>query len=224
VTDYAAQRENMVESQVRPSDITDRRIIRAMQALPREEFVPEWARATAYVDRDIPVSVANGRILARSMPAPRTLAKLVQLAEIEENDRVLVVGCSTGYGVALVARLAAHVTGLEEDSALAGLAEATLHRLGVTNSKIVRGLLTGGVSAAGPFDVIIFEGSLAEIPATYIEQLKDGGRAAAIIAPRGDFGVATLFRKRGGSTGGRPAFDAGAKRLPGFDKTPGFSF
>src|SRR5262245_62844806 len=109
MAEFLQQRTNMVESQVRPSDITDRRILRAMLALPREDFVPEGMRAMAYMDEAVEVAPHHNGVLARYLLAPRTLAKLVQLAEIDAAMHVLDVGPATGYSTALLAKLAARV-------------------------------------------------------------------------------------------------------------------
>ena len=117
--DFALQRKNMVESQVRPSDVTDRRIIRAMQDVPREAFVPPALKTLAYMDNDVRVADGAG---ARSMMAPRALAKLLQMASFEAGDVVLREACANGYASAGIARLVQTLVALESDAALAAAA------------------------------------------------------------------------------------------------------
>src|SRR5262249_19170308 len=154
MTDFVQQRINMVESQVRPSDITDRRIIRAMLELPREDFVPEAMRAMAYMDDVVQVAPNQDGAGARYLLPPRTLAKLIQLAEIAPSARVLDVGPATGYSAALLAKLAAQVVALEVDEALCAKMRATLPGLGLDNVAVVQGPLPAGAKAEGPFDAI----------------------------------------------------------------------
>ncbi len=220
LADYGTQRLNMVESQVRPSDVTDRRLMRAMQDLPRERFVPEWGRTVAYADEDVPVS----RNLARALLAPRTLAKLIQAAEVHPGDRVLDVGCATGYSSAVLSRLSAEVVGLEEDPSLIALARETLKSLEIANVRIEQGSLARGWAASAPYDVILVNGGVPVVPPELQSQLKEGGRLVCVLTGVGQFGTAQVHTKRGTSVSGRIAFDAGAPRLPGFDRVSGFSF
>ena len=217
MNDFATQRINMVDSQVRPSDVTDRRILRAMLAVPREAFVPEQVKATAYMDERL--ALGQGRFLL----APRTFAKLVQLLTIGEDDAVLDVGCATGYSTAVLGMLARSVVGVEENAALAERARGALAGLGRTNAVVKTGALTTGAPNEGPFDAILVNGCVVDIPDALLDQLKDGGRLAAIRAD-GRVGQATIWRRHGTSFDARPAFDAGAPVLPGFEKQPGFVF
>jgi protein-L-isoaspartate(D-aspartate) O-methyltransferase len=220
--DSKAQRINMVESQVRPSDVTDRRIIRAMLEVPREAFVPPALNALAYMDEAVPVARrVEGRV-TRALLAPRTLAKLVQLAEIEAGDKVLDVGCATGYSTAVLARLAGEVVALESDDALAARAAEALRQLHVKNAQVERGALEAGVPGRAPFDAILLNGAVQQLPQALLEQLADGGRLVAVLAD-GAFGSAQVWRRSGHTFDARPAFDAGAAPLPGFARTQGFT-
>jgi protein-L-isoaspartate(D-aspartate) O-methyltransferase len=221
MTDSTEQRLNMVESQVRPSDITDRRIIRAMLELPREAFVPEAQRALAYMDGPLPVVERGGYGPVRSLLAPRTLAKLVQLAEIGPQSVVLDVGCATGYSTALLARLAKAVVAVEVDAALAARAVATLRALKVGNALVIEGPLPAGAPSHAPFDAILLEGAVPQVPQTLLDELKDGGRLVGVIAD-GAFGRAEVWRRSGATFDARPAFDAGAEPLPGFARRAEF--
>jgi protein-L-isoaspartate(D-aspartate) O-methyltransferase len=217
MNDFATQRINMVDSQVRPSDVTDRRILRAMLAVPRETFVPDQVKATAYMDEHL--ALGQGRYLL----APRTFAKLVQLLTIGEDDAVLDVACATGYSTAILATLARRVTGVEENAALAQRAQTALAGLGRANAAVQIGPLTAGAPNEGPFDAILVNGCVADMPDALLDQLKDGGRLAAVRSD-GRVGQATVWRRHGTSFDAWPAFDAGAPLLPGFEKQPGFVF
>jgi protein-L-isoaspartate(D-aspartate) O-methyltransferase len=221
MTDSKQQRINMVESQVRPSDVTDRRIIRAMLEVPREAFVPGPLQALAYMDEAVPaVEPAAGRP-ERFLLAPRTFAKLVQLAEIGPGSIVLDVGCATGYSTAVLARLAKAVVAVEADAALAARATQTLRQLGANNALVVEGALEKGAPAHAPFDAILLNGAVSRVPAELLEQLKDGGRLVAVIAD-GAFGRAQVCQRTGKVFDARPVFDAGAERLPGFARQTDF--
>jgi len=218
--DSKQQRINMVESQVRPSDVTDRRIIRAMLEVPREAFVPSSLRALAYMDGAVPVvdgSVRSGRCLL----APRTFAKLVQLAEIGPDAIVLDVGCATGYSTAVLARLAKSVVAVEVDAALAARASDALRQLGVANALVLEGALPKGAPTHAPFDAILLEGAAPFIPEELLEQLKDGGRLASVVGDNA-FGRANVWQRTGKLFDARPSFDAGAQALPGFSQQPEF--
>jgi len=215
MTDSKEQRINMVESQVRPSDITDRRILSAMLEVPREEFAPAGARAIAYMDAPLPVTPRGPGRAGRYLLAPRTFAKLLQALGIDANATVLDVGCATGYSTAVLARLARAVVGLEVDGALAQQAARSLARLSITNAVILEGPLAAGAPTHAPFDAILLNGSVAEAPAALLEQLKGNGRLGAVLA-EGSFGPAQVWRRAGKGFAGVAAFDGGAEPLPGF--------
>jgi protein-L-isoaspartate(D-aspartate) O-methyltransferase len=223
MTDATQQRINMVDSQVRPSDVTDRRIIKAMLEVPREAFAPAEMRALAYMDRALPVTKPGAAGAARALLAPRTLAKMLQLAGIEPDCTVLDVGCGTGYSTALLGRLAGKVVALEADPDLAEWARATLRKLDVAGVEVVQGPLAAGVPDEAPFDAILLNGAVPEVPQALLDQLKDGGRLVAIVAP-GSYGRVQVWRRTGRSFGNVTAFDAAADPLPGFAREPGFVF
>jgi len=220
--DTTQQRINMVESQVRPSDVTDRRILKAMLEVPRELFVPEALRALAYMDTSVPVTAAADGRQPRTLLAPRTFAKLVQLAEIEPADVVLDVGCATGYSTAVLARLAKSVVAVEGDRALAARAREILQQLGASNALVLEGALESGAPSHAPFDAILLNGAAEQIPDALLAQLKDGGRLVA-VASNAAFGQAQVWRRQGKLFDARPAFDAGAEPLPGFARQAEFS-
>lgn len=223
MVNFAVQRKNMVESQVRPADVVDRRIIRAMLEIPREMFVPEDMRPLAYSDGEVRISPSADPKRARWLMAPSVHARLIQFLELESDDIVLEVGCGTGYGSAVMARLAQTVVGLECDPALAETATATLSALGVDNVVVVVGSLPAGWPSEGPYDAILLSGAVPEVPVTLLDQLKDGGRLAAVVAD-GGVSRATTWQRSGPNVSPRTLFDAAAETLPGFERKPEFVF
>ncbi|MBM3530650.1 MAG: protein-L-isoaspartate O-methyltransferase [Alphaproteobacteria bacterium] len=219
--DFAAARRMMVDGQVRTADVTDRRLLGAMLELPRERFFPEDKASLAYLDLDANVS-EPGRA-ARHLLKPMVLAKLIQAAEVGEGDRVLDLGCASGYSTAVLARLAAHVVGLEQDEALVRQASLALSGLGIGNAKVVAGPLDRGWPAAGPYDAIVLQGATENVPSALLSQLKDGGRLVCVLG-RGAGAKAMLYRRIEGELSGRPIFDAAAPLLPGFARVPAFVF
>jgi len=220
--DFASLREKMVDSQIRTENVTDYDVIAVMGRIPRERFVPESQRALAYLDRDVPLGIAE-RGTPRFLMEPAPFARLVQLAEITPNDVVLDVGCGTGYSAAVLASLAKSVVALESDAKLAGEARANLAALGIGNAKVVTGGLEGGYPASGPYDVIFLEGAVEAIPPLMLNQLRDHGRLVAVIGTGGS-GVATLTTRNDGELGRRVAFNAGVGPLPGFRAMETFVF
>ena len=220
-SEFARQRANMV-AQIRTNDVTDIGLQAAMLEIPRELFVPIAHQPMAYSDRSI--EVARGRFLLD----PRAFAKLVQLADIQPTDKVLDVGCATGYSTAVLASLAAQVTGLEQDADLVQTAGKALGALGIANAAVTEGRLAGGLSGEAPFNVIFVNGAVTDRPDTLLSQLADGGRLVCLYVKGNAGGLklteARLYVRTGDATGFRSAFDADAPVLPGFEKTAGFVF
>jgi protein-L-isoaspartate(D-aspartate) O-methyltransferase len=220
--DFAAARRMMVDGQVRTSDVTDPRVVAAMLELPRERFVPPAVAPLAYLDRDLPVTQREEMPL-RCLLKPMVIAKLVQAAEVGAGDRVLDVGCATGYSSALLARLAASVVALEEQETLAQRARDNLAAVGASNVNVVVGPLAAGWAERAPYDVILLNGASEVAPSVLLRQLDDGGRLVCIMG-RPPASKATLYRCTGGHAVGMPVFDAAAPVLPGFAATPAFVF
>jgi protein-L-isoaspartate(D-aspartate) O-methyltransferase len=222
MTDYKTQRLNMVESQVRPSDVTDRRLIRALGAVARETYVPDKAALVAYMDGPVPLtSDAQGRPL-RELMAPRTFAKLAQAADLDADDVVLVAGCGAGYSLAVLAQVVRRVIGVEPDAGLADRARSRLAVDGITGAAVQTGPIAGGSASESPFDAIIVEGAVGDIPKSLLDQLKDGGRLVAIVGNRAG-GKAVVWTRAGQTYGHRDVFDAGASILPGFERAATFA-
>lgn len=222
MADTALQRKNMVESQVRPSDVTDRRIIAAMLEIPREEFVPGPLRSIAYMDSDVSLAaLAPGRV-PRALMAPRVFSKLIALAEIGAKDVVLDVGTGSGYSAAIIAKLVETVVALESDPELVKRANASLSALSFDNTAVVQGDLAKGWPSAGPYAAIIMEGAIEVVPHELLTQLKDGGRLVAVVND-GRTSKAVVWLRIGDDFDRRDAFDAAAPALPGFAKAKTFS-
>lgn len=218
--DSAVQRKNMVDSQVRPSDVTDRRIARAMLDVPREAFVPAAKRAVAYMDGDLVVS-GEGSGQVRALLAPRTLSKMIQAFALEPDAVVLDVAPATGYSTAVLARIAKRVVAVESDAKLAGEAKSVLSSLAIENAEVHVGPLGDGFAARGPYDAILLGGRVAEVPAGLLNQLKDGGRLVAVLDVNG-VGKVYEWRRFAMSFDKIPLFDAEAFPLPGFERAAEF--
>jgi protein-L-isoaspartate(D-aspartate) O-methyltransferase len=219
MSDFSTARQKMVDGQVRPSDVTDNRIIDAMLAIPREAFVPEAQRSLAYLDLDIDVSA--GGTAKRFLLRPAATAKMLQAAEIGETDSVLVVGCASGYLAALAARLAGRVTATECDPSLAAKAAAALAALG--NVTVKPAPVIEGDSASAPFDVILLNGATEIVPESLYRQLKEGGRlvgAFALTTPQ----RAIVVTHSHDDFGHRALFDTAIPVLPGLERPPAFVF
>ena len=215
MTGFDVARRHMVDGQVRTADVTDLRIIAAMLEVPRERFLPPVSASLAYLDLDVPIG-ASRRLLK-----PMVLAKLIQAAQLSGTDRVLDVGCATGYAAAVLARIAGHVVALEQDANLAKVANEVLAPL--QNVTVASGSLAKGWSQGSPYDAVLLEGATELVPEVLYRQLKDGGRLVCVLGS-GPGSKAMLYRRSGSDVGGRAIFDATAALLPGFAKTPVFAF
>ena len=220
--DFSARRRNMVEGQIRPNRVTDERILESMGTIPRELFVPKTRRALAYADEA--VEIAPGRYLMEPMLA----ARLLESAAIRPSDAVLLVGAANGYMAAVLARLASAVVALESDSALAAEAGRLLGQIGADTVAVVEGPLSLGYPRQAPYDAIVFDGAIEEVPQVIVSQLADGGRLAAMVAHSGpasrQFGKATIITRVGEAFARREFFDGGTPVLPGFVRKPAFVF
>lgn len=217
--DYEAQRVKMVDNQVRTTDVTSHSVLSAFLTVPRENFVPDSAKALAYVDTSIELKI--GGSTGRYLPDASPIAKLLQLAGISREDKVLEIGAGTGYISALLSLLAGQVVALESDAALAEAAKANL--AGHGNVKVVAGELEKGSAADGPYDLIFLDGAVETVPEALFAQLRDGGRLVAVIG-YGNASRAHLFVKERGVVSAAPEFNTAVKPLPGFRKAVEFQF
>lgn len=217
MTDYAESRRVMVDTQVRPSDVTKFPIIEAMLDVPREDFLPVALKPTAYVGENIPLGA--GRVVLE----PRTFAKMLDAVDIQPSDMVLDLGPAYGYSTAVAARLAEAVVAVEPDADMAREAEQSLAAAGADNAAVVEGELAAGDKKHGPYDVILIEGGVEQVPETLTDQLREGGRIAAIFR-EGALGTCRLGYKADGRTNWRFSFNASAPVLPGFERVRTFEF
>ncbi len=213
----SAKRVAMIESQLRTNDVTDARLIKAVGEIDRARFVPPHLTSVAYMEACVPLG--SGRVLAD----PRAFAKLAQLAAVRASDRVLDVGCGTGYSAAVLSHLAAEVVALEEDETLARAASANLHALARRNVEVVHGPLAAGWHGKAPFDVIFVNGAFEIRPDGLLAQLNEGGRLVG-VSRSGAAGQGCLYLKHEDALSRRTAFDAQLPLLPGFARMPGFVF
>lgn len=214
--DFDAARETMVESQIRTADVTDLDLLSAFRRVPRERFVPASKMALAY--GDAVVDYGDGRALLR----PRDFAKLIQAADIQPHEIVLNIACARGYSVAILAQVADTVVGLETEDDAVDRATSLLTDIDVLNAAVVKGDLKRGAPEHGPFDVIIVNGAVADVPEAWLGQLANGGRLV-LIQKSGPIGRATILTKSGEAVGDRVVFDANAPFLPGFEPVKSFA-
>jgi len=219
MVDYATARMNMVESQLRTNKVTDQRVLEAFETMRRERFVPEQLRSLAYVDEDL--RLKHDRYLVE----PMVQARLMNAADLRPEDVVLVVGAGTGYACALLSTIAATVIGLESDPDLAKQAEAALQEQGIDNAVVIRGEMDKGYAKQGPYDVILVNGAVAEVPKALTDQLSpQGGRLVTVVRSGNGPGKGTVFERWDKAVGRRTLFDANTPVLPGFHKQTGFVF
>lgn len=215
MTDFAQRRTMMVDTQVRPNEVTSYPVIEAMLNVPREQFVPEARRDVAYAGGNI--DLATDRVLLE----PRTLGKMMDVLNLQGSDLVLDVGCGYGYCAAVMARIAEAVVAVEQDETMAAEAEARLAAQDVFNVAVVKGPLTEGCAGQAPYDAMLLEGAIEEFPETLTEQLREGGRVIALFR-EGNLGTVRLGHKLDGRMNWRFSFNAGAPVLPGFARQRGF--
>ena len=216
MTDFAARRTMMVDTQVRPNDVTKFPIIEAMLSVRREAFVPAMRREVAYVGENI--DIGAGRVMLEA----RTLAKMLDALDIQPTDVVLDIGCGLGYSTAVLARLAEAVVAVEEDAALAAQAQTRLSDEGADNAAVIEGALAVGAPKHGPYDAIAIEGAAEQVPEGIMDQLKEGGRIACLFMD-GALGMCRIGHKIDGRITWRFAFNASAPILPGFTRQDSFT-
>ena len=210
VPNFAAARQAMVDSQLRPEGVSDPAVIAAMSAVPRENFVPDEQKPLAYVDRAIPLGEG------RALPAPAVLGRLLNALAALPGERALVVGASTGYSAAVLAKMGLKVTAIDSSASLAEVARKN-------KVDVADGPLAEGSKKGAPFDLILIDGAVEFIPDALVEQLEEGGRIGGAIVEQG---ITRLFigRRVGGGFGFQPIADASTPVLPGFERPRTFTF
>ncbi len=215
---FTEARECMVNGQIRPNKVSDPRILSAMRRIPRERFLPGSVRALAYTDEDIPLG--NGRY----MMEPMVLARLLQAALLQENERVLIVGAGAGYGAAIVAACGCRVTALEQDASLIALAQTVLPAV-ASNVSLMAGPLAAGWPPNAPYDVILIEGAVPEIPPALVDQLhREIGRVLAIMCGEGRTSQAIIGEATATGLGMCAIFDCATPPIPSLARAPAFEF
>lgn len=216
MTDFQQRRTMMVDTQVRPNDVTKYPVIAAMLDVPREDFVPDARRDVAYIGEN--VDLGHGRVVLE----PRTLAKMVDALDVQPTDLVLDIGCGLGYSAAVLGRMAQAVVAVEQDAEMAAAATQRLASTGADNVVAVQGKLAEGHAAQAPYDAILIGGAIEELPDAIAAQLAEGGRIIALFA-EGNLGIVRRGTKLDGRIDWRFAFNAAAPLLPGFAKHRGFT-
>jgi protein-L-isoaspartate(D-aspartate) O-methyltransferase len=218
--DLNQARFNMIEQQIRPWEVLDPQVLELLSVVRREDFVPLAHQALAFVDMDIPLGSAPNQV----MLAPRVQARLLQDLAVQQTDKVLDIGTGSGFMAALLAHQAAQVLSLEIDSGLAAQAQANLQKAGIHNVTVRNTDGSQGAAADGPFDVIVLNGSVAEVPAALLQQLAVGGRLAAIVGQEPIMRATVITRTSDSSWTTTEPWDCHAPRLSGFAEHSRFQF
>ena len=216
MTDYKARRTMMVDTQVRPSDVTKFPIIDAMLGVPREAYVPDRMREAAYMGENL--TIDSDRVMLE----PRTLAKMLEALDIQPSHVALDIACGLGYSTAVLARLCDFVVAVEDDESRAEEAQSILSEQGIDNAAVMTGPLTEGAAKSAPYDIIMIQGGAEEVPDALLDQLREGGRIACVFLD-GNLAVVRLGHKIDGVVNWRFAFNAGAPLLAGFEKARAFA-
>ncbi len=215
--DFDIARRNMVDSQIRPNNVTEERLIGAMAALPREAFLPSEYQGVAYIDDAVPLGNR------RHMMAPMVMARLVEATSPASQDLALVIGCATGYEAAVLSYLVGTVVAVESDAGMVQQAAQTLTGLEIDTVAVVEGDLDKGYPDQAPYDVIFFNGAVADIPDGISRQLAEGGRLIAVVSGDGPGKAQRVTNYRGGLSS-QDVFDANTPLLPGFEREQTFVF
>lgn len=214
---FEIARDHMIDGQLKPNQVVDPRLIEALRAVPRELFVPPSRQGVAYIDEDI--EVAPGRYLLE----PMVLARMIQAAEPSPHDVALDIACATGYSSAILAQLVGAVVAVDDDQSLVDRAAGLLTDLRYDSAVVVKNDLTAGWPGQAPYDLILINGMIEELPRGLLDQLSDNGRLVAVQNMNG-IGKAMLYVKTGGAVGRRELFDAATPPLPDFVRPRSFTF
>jgi protein-L-isoaspartate(D-aspartate) O-methyltransferase len=210
-------RFNMIEQQIRPWDVLDQDVLSLLALVKREDFVPAAYRAMAFVDTEVPLPGGQ------CMLTPKVEARVLQELRVHKHEQVLEIGAGSGYMAALLARKAQHVITLEIQPELARMATDNLRRAWVMNAEVRQANGARGLVEQAPFDVIVLSGSVAEVPAALLSQLKLGGRLAAIVGQLPIMRAVVVTRSGEQAYTSADLFDTVAPRLKGFDEPSRFS-
>ena len=216
--------QNLIDGQLTPNDITHDGLLNAVREVPREQFVPEAFAHTAYVDEEIPLG--DGRVLIE----PLLQVKLLQALDAQPHESILIIGGASGYSAALLSRFCARVEMVEEHPALAHMAMEAMKQMQISNVTVAQHKLVHGAPGAGPYDAVLIEGAVQQIPEAISAQLKEGGRLLVChnkhLRPGSRTGLAQAkyYEKRDGKLSARVLFDTSVSLLPGFEIAPSFIF
>lgn len=216
--DFAAARRIMVDSQIRPNDVTEPDIVSALMHVAREAFVPSSRRNVAYSELEIETSEG------RSLWTPRDFSKLLKAVAPRANDIALVIGAGAGYETAVLAHLVETVIGLEEDETLVDTVTERLAGLGIDRAVMVQGKLEAGLAKQGPFDIIFVNGMVETVPEAWTAQLADNGRLGVVVQKSDGLGSARIYKRSGDTASYRVAFEARPPKFESFNKAPAFEF
>ncbi len=215
---FETMRAAMVDSQLRTVGVNVPAVVEALRQVPRERFVPADMARLAYLDEDIALN--DGRVLTK----PMILGRLLTQALVQPGEHVLLIGAATGYAAAVLATLGAKITAVEENAALAESARGNLAAQGVDGVTVVEGPLTAGAAAGAPYDLLLIDGAVEELPQALLDQVKDGGRIAAPVVNKAGICQLLIGRVAEGQAGYVAFADVAANVLPGFQRVRGFSF
>ncbi|WP_300711725.1 protein-L-isoaspartate O-methyltransferase [Limnohabitans sp.] len=218
--DLNQARFNMIEQQIRPWEVLDPQVLDLLSVVRREDFAPLAHKALAFVDMEIPLGAAANQV----MLAPRVQARLLQELALKKTDKVLDIGTGSGFMAALMAHQAASVLSLETDASLAAQAQANLQKAGATNVSVRVADGSQGATADGPFDAILLNGSVAQVPTALLQQLKVGGRLVAIVGDEPMMRATVVTRSSDSSFTTTEPWDCNAPRLNGFTEPSRFAF
>jgi protein-L-isoaspartate(D-aspartate) O-methyltransferase len=216
--DFAAARDCMVDSQVRPNKVYDQRILAAMRRIPREVFLPADKRACAYLDDD--VTLPGGRVLIE----PMVIARLLQACAVTPEENALVVAAGTGYGAALLAACGAKVSALEEAADLLAIARPALAAW-APGATLVTGPLAAGWAAGAPYDLILVDGAVGQFPPALAQQLRPrSGRIVGVLQDAHRTGHAVIAEATPAGLRPRPLFDCNVPLIPALAPAAAFVF
>ena len=215
---FEAARTRMVRDQIAARGIKDDRVLGAMARVPRHEFVPAAQRSLAYEDGPLPIG--HGQTISQ----PYIVAFMTEQLDPRPTDRVLEIGTGSGFMAALLAHRARQVLSLEINPELAAMARSNLQQAGISNVQVRQADGAAGAAADGPFDVILLSGSVAEVPHALLEQLRVGGRLAAIVGDEPIMFANIVTRVSASEFKTRTPWDANAPRLQNFAEHSQFSF